>query len=209
MTSHAIDPTVPAAPRDGRQARGDRTRAALVEAAVTLFARQGVEATAVDEITAAAEVAKGTFYVHFQRKEDVLLEHAAQLLVSLEHESFEGPVDVALHALAERLTLLLADLPRPLVGRIVREVVGHRDAWLHVLGTRKTLGQVIAPIVERGQATGELRSDQSSARLAQALTILWLDNVIGWAERPEGRPLTRDLGLATALFLEGARVSQP
>lgn len=57
-----------------REGRGDRTRAALVRAAIDLFGRKGVEQTSIDEITQAASVAKGTFYVHFQRKQDVLLE---------------------------------------------------------------------------------------------------------------------------------------
>jgi TetR/AcrR family transcriptional regulator, cholesterol catabolism regulator len=37
-----------------------------------LFTRQGYEQTTVDEITEAADVARGTFFNHFQRKEDVI-----------------------------------------------------------------------------------------------------------------------------------------
>jgi hypothetical protein len=95
-------------------------------------------------------------------------------------------------------------LPRAVTGRMVREIVGHREEWVRVLGDRRTLGAVIQPFIERGQTSGELRNDQSAARLSQALVILWLDNVIGWAEREADRPLARDLEKATALFLTGA-----
>ena len=44
----------------------------LMNAAQELFLRQGVASTTIEQITTAAEVAKGTFYLHFTSKEDVL-----------------------------------------------------------------------------------------------------------------------------------------
>src|SRR3989442_13733843 len=54
----------------------ERTRAAIREAANRLFLEHGVDNTTVDAICAAAEVSKGTFYLYFHRKEDLLLEYA-------------------------------------------------------------------------------------------------------------------------------------
>jgi AcrR family transcriptional regulator len=48
-------------------------REELMDAAERLFLKKGVAATSVDEIVAAAEVAKGTFYLHFESKELLLL----------------------------------------------------------------------------------------------------------------------------------------
>ncbi len=42
-----------------------------MNAAQALFLRKGVGATAIEEITAGADVAKGTFYLHFSSKEDI------------------------------------------------------------------------------------------------------------------------------------------
>jgi AcrR family transcriptional regulator len=197
----------PSAPvvRPARRARGDRTRAALVAAAIELFGDKGVDATAVDEITAAAAVAKGTFYVHFQRKTDVLLEMAARTIPELvEGDGDGGSAADALRALADRLGERMGAWPREVMGRMVREIVGNREDWLRVLGDRPTLAQVVPPVVERGQASGELRADLSPERQSQALTILLLDGVIGWAERTDERPLAVDLARATELFLGGA-----
>ena len=191
---------------DGRARRGDRTRAALVDAALTLFAARGVEETSIDEITQSARVAKGTFYVHFERKQDVLLEHASSIVATLSQRPVPDEPRAALVALAERLAATLAGTPRAVCGRMVREIIGNRAAWQRVLGPRPTLSRVIEPAVIEGQRRGVFRRDQSSHRLAQALTILWLDNVIGWAERPDPRPLPDDLHRATSLFLDGAVV---
>ena len=66
------------------KSKRERTRDGLVAAAEILFAARGPDAVSIDEITAAAEVAKGTFYTHFSDKDD--LERALASLVRLELE---------------------------------------------------------------------------------------------------------------------------
>jgi AcrR family transcriptional regulator len=65
----------PAADANADTSRGARrrarTRAALIEGATAVFARQGVEATAIAEITEAADVGFGSFYNHFSSKEEL------------------------------------------------------------------------------------------------------------------------------------------
>lgn len=51
--------------------RRARTRSRLVGAAQSLFAEQGVEATAIAEITERADVGFGSFYNHFESKEEI------------------------------------------------------------------------------------------------------------------------------------------
>jgi TetR/AcrR family transcriptional repressor of nem operon len=48
-----------------------RTRDSLMEAAFTLVRRQGLSATSVDEICAAAGVSKGAFFHHFRSKDEL------------------------------------------------------------------------------------------------------------------------------------------
>lgn len=58
-----------AAARDQRKAQ--RTRARLMDAAVRVFARDGFEAASVNVIAQEAEVANGTFYLHFRDKDEI------------------------------------------------------------------------------------------------------------------------------------------
>jgi len=72
-------------------------RDALLEAATRLFASQGYENTEVDAIAAAAGVAKGTVYFHFQAKEKLFLAVADYGMRRLsEHvlQSIEGRTDI-------------------------------------------------------------------------------------------------------------------
>jgi AcrR family transcriptional regulator len=52
--------------------RRERTRAQLLDAARVRFARHGVEATRINEITEEADVGFGSFYNHFTSKEDIV-----------------------------------------------------------------------------------------------------------------------------------------
>ncbi|MDO8189385.1 TetR family transcriptional regulator [Conexibacter sp. JD483] len=60
-------------PRAGlRERKKARTRAAIQDAALRLFERQGYAETTVDEIAAAAEVSQSTFFRYFPTKEELV-----------------------------------------------------------------------------------------------------------------------------------------
>jgi AcrR family transcriptional regulator len=67
----------------GREKRA-RTRAQLVAAANSLFARQAVESVTVDDVVKEAGVAKGTFYVHFQDLQALAVAVAEDLVRSFD-----------------------------------------------------------------------------------------------------------------------------
>jgi AcrR family transcriptional regulator len=55
-------------------ARGQRTRAALLQAAEDLFGVRGYEGTSIVDLTRRADIALGTFYVHFPDKKALFIE---------------------------------------------------------------------------------------------------------------------------------------
>jgi AcrR family transcriptional regulator len=67
----------------GREKR-TRTRAQLIAAARSLFARQAVESVTVDDVVREAGLAKGTFYVHFEDLRDLTTAVADDLVESFD-----------------------------------------------------------------------------------------------------------------------------
>ena len=67
-----------------RQERAAATQSQLLEAARTVFAERGYQATSVAAITDAASTAHGTFYLYFRNKEDVF----AQLMATAMDELY-------------------------------------------------------------------------------------------------------------------------
>lgn len=55
-----------------KKPKRQRTRALLLDAAVSEFARRGAAMTSVDDIVTRAAVSHGTFYYHFSNKEEIL-----------------------------------------------------------------------------------------------------------------------------------------
>ena len=71
-TSSATPPRPRGASSGRNERRKARTRASLLAAARTLFAKQGFEQTAIADITDMADLGVGSFYNHFDSKEDLL-----------------------------------------------------------------------------------------------------------------------------------------
>ena len=101
--------------------RRETTREAILAAATTLFGEKGFAATTIDEIAAAAGVAKGAVYHHFPHKEAVfeaVLQRASAALATRILAEVSGSPDVlamvtrGTHAYFEAC----ADAP---VGRII------------------------------------------------------------------------------------------
>lgn len=78
----ASPPAARARPAPGARAR--QTRGALIDAGQKLFALHPVDAVSIDDIVAAAAVAKGSFYNHFDDKDALLHEIVSDIRSGIE-----------------------------------------------------------------------------------------------------------------------------
>lgn len=157
--------------------RWDRRRAQtyerLLESGERLFRLQGFDSTTVEEVAAAADVAKGTFFNYFSSKEALLgaVLYARLLLV------FRRPPTGDMSSRQQIWELLVAArqelLPYlHLFRQMFAYVISHPG--LHAHGeNQQTLGDTLARIVSEGQARGEFRSRLDPAAAGALIATLF------------------------------------
>ena len=123
---------VPGAPKTAPLRRG--TRGSIVDAAVALIADRGFSATSVDDIAAAAGVAKGSIYYNFGSKtalfEAVIVEGVDRLTTALRDSvvGLDGPA--AIEALVTELLIQVQAHP-DFAKLVVAEVFRTGRDWQH------------------------------------------------------------------------------
>ncbi|PAZ14394.1 TetR family transcriptional regulator [Streptomyces sp. SA15] len=141
MSQPAKSSRTPATPDAPESAAGSRAaaqrlkmRRELAAAAMELFATKGYEATTVDEIAAAAGVARRTFFRHFRSKEEAIFPDHDDTLIRAEAvlnaaPAHEHPLDTVCRGIKEVMRMYAA---RPEISvaryKLTREVPTLREA---------------------------------------------------------------------------------
>ncbi len=90
-----MDPAGDAQPLGRRERRKAETRAKLIGAAREMLARQGADATRVNEITEAADVGFGSFYNYFESKDAIVAAVMEAVTVELGEAIVAATADLA------------------------------------------------------------------------------------------------------------------
>lgn len=158
-----------------RKANPD-TRDSLMEAAFGLIRKQGLSATSVDEICAAAGVSKGAFFHHFKSKDELAAE-AGYHWSAVTEPVFEA---AAYHAPADPLDRVLGyiDLRRDMTGGEIAEFtcfVGTmvQEAWMTSPAVQAAAwdsmsrhADALVPDIEAAKRARGLTADWSARSLA-------------------------------------------
>src|SRR6202171_5431823 len=94
MTARSLSPTTQ---------RGEATRQKVLEAAETVFGEKGYHGASVTEITRAAGVAQGTFYLYFKGKKEIFLDLVDDLGGQLRTLTLDAGARAESYAEAQRL----------------------------------------------------------------------------------------------------------
>jgi TetR/AcrR family transcriptional repressor of nem operon len=186
----------------------DVRREQILDAAERVLVERGLATTTMADVAEAAAVAKGTVYLYFESK--------AELLAGLRARYFE------------RFAALLGDPPDPAGGagatavRVERLVAGSYDFALanhalhHVLFHEAGFGEadafarvrlVIADLVEAGRASGEVEVDDPE--LATDFLLHGLHGMLAAATHHPGLPRRRLVTGVTALICQTLGVRTP
>jgi TetR/AcrR family transcriptional repressor of mexCD-oprJ operon len=176
-----------------------RVAAAILDGAAHLFADRGEQAS-MSDVAEAAGVARATVYRYFPNRE-ALLEELAQASVR----------DVDARLASARID---AVEPEEGIRRAIRVLVDLGDPFVVLARERPRSGaerfqqglvEPLRRLFERGQGSGEIRDDITSARLTESLIGL----IVGMLTSSPGLGREDTTATITSLFLDGARARGP
>jgi AcrR family transcriptional regulator len=188
--------------------RGTRTRTALLEAARTVFERDGYAGARITDIADAAGVAHGSFYTHFKGKDDVFAAVVRDVREEL-HDVPEHPDDPVAALAATNRAYLDGVARNARLLAVVDQVatldpLARADRLRRAREMAERYGRVIRRLQADGRADPELDPDTAALALTTMVSRTALLAFTG------GLDVDRDLLLdtvnrlwANALRLEG------
>lgn len=195
--------STPATPRPDR--RRARTRAALLRAGQELFAERSVDGVSIDDIVAAADVAKGSFYNHFPDKEALARELADLARASV--EAMVAHVTAGVDDPAERVARAVCAFARQAADNPVGA-----GAMLRLFPAAAipdhAMNRGVRADVQAGLAAGRFAglSLESAVLMTVGVAQIATGRSLEHADRHRAEPLARDLtfGLLRGLGLDAA-----
>jgi len=186
-----------------RELKKDRTRHAIREAAVRLFGKQGYEATTMDQIAAAAQVAPRTLYRYYPAKEDLIFQEDIEGLAIAERQLAErrpGESDFDLVTRSIKDAFLQQDMEQAIT--LYPMVIATPGLMARAAQIRTQACDVIA----RGLlgAKPKSRAAQRRARtLAYCLIAASEAAFLSWLDSGQKEPLEKELDAALNLLRQG------
>jgi AcrR family transcriptional regulator len=194
-----------------RELRKERTRAHLIEVAIKLFSRHGIDSTTVEQIASGAGVGKGTVYNYFAAKEDIIVAFMAELemqarpAVKRFSESHAALEDILagfswhlLNAKRDYRTFLRAVLAR---------MIGPDESFQpHVVEMQAAIDEILTALFSRLQARGKVRKSMAMEDLMMNFKTMHLGLTMLWAlEGPPWRETRKVIKTQMGMFAKGVK----
>jgi len=171
--------------QDRSSRRRARTRANLLAAARTVFARRGYHDSSIAEITELADIGVGTFYLYFRDKEE--------LFTTLIHEGLKGTREQITSAIQRTGKSTLPVI----VGTIFHHAYAQRDLFQIALGqvnnptrafrAQSEIATALVQVLETAQPEGIL-AGYDIALLARFITGIITQGIVWWFTHDEPGP---------------------
>jgi AcrR family transcriptional regulator len=198
-----------AAQTEGRRDRKRRElRERVYERARELFSIHGFDATTVEQIAEAADIAPATFFNHFQSKHTLLEMMTGEIVTFLEallaeHLRRERDLGAELIDLGQAAGKLIAENHR-LARDVVLETVRAEKRPEQTAPYLVRVHEPVARAILHGQRVGEVRDDQDPVFLAEMVIGMLNAALTQWLSDPE-YPIVDQLPRAAAFAWEAVR----
>lgn len=180
-----------------RERKKEETRRRIFDAALALFRERGFDDTTIDDIAERADVAKGTFFNYFPRKESLIEELADEWIRDAEARAAKSGASAlgrlrVLYGEAAGAFQKDPDLSRAVMRSSAQRLCcpGGGGAPWHQFES------VVLSVIAEGQQKGEIRADLDVHVMHGALVSCFVGGVMWWlGERGNGHTKRRSMTL--------------
>jgi AcrR family transcriptional regulator len=200
-----FDENRPSYPTLSRRERKKReTRRRILEAALELMAERPYADVKIDEISAAADVANATFFLHFPTKASLITAFNEEVATKIAEAlaTFKGDAVAKL----EHLRVMLLDewrKHRNLMRQLVAEFAAQPASMAAFSEVNRGLVELVADVIRAGQTSQEFDSRLDPDIVGLSLVSAWNAIAIGWAKTGDTEQATEANRQALDLVLRG------
>ncbi|WP_458456737.1 TetR/AcrR family transcriptional regulator [Methanobrevibacter sp.] len=153
--------------------KGEKRKKELLKIAYDMFLTQGYENTSVDEIIERAQIAKGTYYYHFQSKEQ-MLEEVIDMMIDSETKMAEQIIRMDI-PVPQKIVMILTSMKPTEAEQPIKNALFQPENVLMHHKVRKKLINILTPIlsevIKEGVEEGIFECDNIAERVKMLLII--------------------------------------
>ena len=189
----------------------DYRREQILDAARRSFARHGLHATTVDQIARAAGVAKGTVYLYYRSKEELLTHALTEGIAGLRTETLpiitsDAPVDVRLRGFLAAM-IAFFDRRRDLIELYQSQLTAEmrltaKRKWGQIYAEQTKAWERELREASNAHAIARVRPGSAAVAIVSLAHGLAIQRLKGWTSGP----LDDDIAEACALLWKGLSV---
>ncbi len=191
--------------QDRLATKGERTRQALLEAAIARFGRDGYRRTSVAEIARDARLSGTAAYAYFPNKEALFMaavDEDAAAVIQEGLSSLADELDIEQWRQTFIFTLLQAVQRHPLARRVLSGLEPGFTARLVDIPALEQMRKVVTERIRSQQVEGTVRSDIDARQMANGLVTIMLALLMSLLQT--GEDTGRMLGPDVAAVIEAA-----
>lgn len=195
-----------------RQIKALETRKRLYDVALALFKEKGYNNVSVDEIVAKANTSKGSFYTHFESKDQIIIEHFknndnhyAEYYENLKNckTSAEKLVNFA----KNMFSFVNEKVDFDFTNVVYSSQLLHEQEKIYIIMEDRPLYKILHEIIKEGQKSGEFRNDYTTDELVKMAARSMRGTYYDWCLYDGNFDIVNNGVKYFSLFVEGIKNS--
>ncbi len=168
-----------------REEKKQKTKQAILDAAITLFSSKGFDNTSIEELARFAGIGKGTVYSYFQTKADIIHAFCDYELEKI-HKKMMKKINMDAPILEQMLTIYMSEFNHVTSNREFGRIFMRNAVFPDENDVQTNLEiddkyfQLFFPILERAKKRGELRDELELLHITAHFYGLYILIVSAW-----------------------------